>query len=198
MPRSDLPLPPATFFILFALATGEKHGYAIMQEARKLSDNRFQMGPATLYTSCPAPAGFALDRRSPRAGGRRPPPPLLPLNQTGEIGAASGNGTDGSAGAKVESHAVANKGVRNHDQFCLIGAACHDIGASSLLYPERSAPRLRGGMAPGVRRRLESARREAGIRGVFRVWRCALAEVLRFALPGPYCEPGGPGTGSVR
>ena len=51
MPRSDLPLPPATFFILFALATGDKHGYAIMQEARKLSDNRFQMGPATLYTN---------------------------------------------------------------------------------------------------------------------------------------------------
>jgi DNA-binding PadR family transcriptional regulator len=51
MTRSDQPLPPATFFILFALATGDKHGYAIMQEARKLSDNRFQMGPATLYTS---------------------------------------------------------------------------------------------------------------------------------------------------
>src|SRR3982074_1450203 len=51
MPRADLPLPPATFFILFALATGEKHGYAIMQEARKLSDNRFQIGPATLYTT---------------------------------------------------------------------------------------------------------------------------------------------------
>jgi DNA-binding PadR family transcriptional regulator len=51
MPRSDLPLPPATFFILFALATGDKHGYAIMQEARKLSEGRLQIGPATLYTS---------------------------------------------------------------------------------------------------------------------------------------------------
>ena len=51
MSRSDQPLPPATFFILFALATGDKHGYAIMQEARRLSDNRFQIGPATLYTS---------------------------------------------------------------------------------------------------------------------------------------------------
>ena len=50
MPRSE-PLPPATFFILFALATGDKHGYAIMREARRLSDNRFQMGPATLYTT---------------------------------------------------------------------------------------------------------------------------------------------------
>jgi DNA-binding PadR family transcriptional regulator len=47
----DQPLPPATFFILFALATGDKHGYAIMQEARKLSDNGFQLGPATLYTT---------------------------------------------------------------------------------------------------------------------------------------------------
>lgn len=51
MLQSDLPLPPAAFFILFALATGDKHGYAIMQETRKLSDNGFQMGPATLYTT---------------------------------------------------------------------------------------------------------------------------------------------------
>jgi DNA-binding PadR family transcriptional regulator len=46
-----VPLPPATFFILFALATGEKHGYAIMQEARSLSDDRVRIGPATLYTT---------------------------------------------------------------------------------------------------------------------------------------------------
>jgi DNA-binding PadR family transcriptional regulator len=51
MARSEQPLPPATFFILFALATGDKHGYAIMQEARKLSDHTLQMGPATLYTT---------------------------------------------------------------------------------------------------------------------------------------------------
>ena len=51
MLESDLPLPPATFFILFALASGEKHGYAIMRESRKLSDNSFQLGPATLYTT---------------------------------------------------------------------------------------------------------------------------------------------------
>ncbi|HTW64328.1 MAG TPA: PadR family transcriptional regulator [Bryobacteraceae bacterium] len=44
-------LPPAAFLILFALASGEKHGYAIMQEARKLSDNTLQIGPATLYTT---------------------------------------------------------------------------------------------------------------------------------------------------
>lgn len=51
MPQSDQPLAPAAFLILFALATGDKHGYAIMQEARTLSDNAFQIGPATLYTT---------------------------------------------------------------------------------------------------------------------------------------------------
>jgi DNA-binding PadR family transcriptional regulator len=46
-----MPLTPAVFFILFALADGEKHGYAIMQEAAKLSDGKFRMGPGTLYTT---------------------------------------------------------------------------------------------------------------------------------------------------
>ena len=45
------PLSPATFFVLLALAGGDKHGYAIMKEARDLSDARVQMGPATLYTT---------------------------------------------------------------------------------------------------------------------------------------------------
>src|SRR6185312_14381102 len=47
----ELPLTPAVFFTLFALAGGEKHGYAIMQETRELSDKSFEMGPATLYTT---------------------------------------------------------------------------------------------------------------------------------------------------
>jgi DNA-binding PadR family transcriptional regulator len=45
------PLTPAVFFSLFALARGEKHGYAIMMETKNLSDGRFRMGPATLYTT---------------------------------------------------------------------------------------------------------------------------------------------------
>ena len=51
MERSDFTLPPAAFFILFALAGGDKHGYAIMQETRELSDGKFPLGPATLYTN---------------------------------------------------------------------------------------------------------------------------------------------------
>jgi DNA-binding PadR family transcriptional regulator len=46
-----LPLTPAVFFVLFSLADGEKHGYAIMQQMATLSDGKFRMGPGTLYTT---------------------------------------------------------------------------------------------------------------------------------------------------
>jgi len=50
-PESFLPLTPAVFHILLALAAAEKHGYAIMQEIEDATDGRVQMGPGTLYGS---------------------------------------------------------------------------------------------------------------------------------------------------
>ena len=44
-------MSPAAFFVLFSLADGEKHGYLIMQDVKVLSDGRFRMGPATLYST---------------------------------------------------------------------------------------------------------------------------------------------------
>lgn len=49
--RTLLPLTPAVFFTLFALAEGEKHGYAIMQQVGTLSGNKVRMGPGTLYST---------------------------------------------------------------------------------------------------------------------------------------------------
>jgi DNA-binding PadR family transcriptional regulator len=46
-----LPLSPAIFFILFALTDGQKHGYAIMQNVRALSDEKVHLGPGTLYST---------------------------------------------------------------------------------------------------------------------------------------------------
>jgi DNA-binding PadR family transcriptional regulator len=46
-----LPLTPAVFHILLALADGEKHGYAIMQEVETLTDGKIRLGPGTLYGS---------------------------------------------------------------------------------------------------------------------------------------------------
>jgi len=58
--RSLLPLTPAVFYVLFALADGEKHGYAIMQETSALSHGKFRMGPGTLYTTLQRLLNFGL------------------------------------------------------------------------------------------------------------------------------------------
>jgi DNA-binding PadR family transcriptional regulator len=50
-PQSFLPLTPAVFNILLALADGEKHGYAIMLEVEGNTDGQVKMGPGTLYGS---------------------------------------------------------------------------------------------------------------------------------------------------
>ena len=50
-PRQFLPLTQATFNILLALASGEKHGYAIMQEIVERTGGEVKIGPGTLYGS---------------------------------------------------------------------------------------------------------------------------------------------------
>jgi DNA-binding PadR family transcriptional regulator len=46
-----LPLTPATFQILLALADSESHGYGIMQEVETRSQGRVRLGLGTLYSS---------------------------------------------------------------------------------------------------------------------------------------------------
>jgi DNA-binding PadR family transcriptional regulator len=65
-----LPLTPAVFFILFALAEGEKHGYAIMQTVSRISDNQFRMGPGTLYTTIQRLLDLNLIEETENAGGQ--------------------------------------------------------------------------------------------------------------------------------
>ena len=50
-PETFLPLTPAVFNILLALADGEKHGYAIMLEVENNTQGGVKMGPGTLYGS---------------------------------------------------------------------------------------------------------------------------------------------------
>jgi DNA-binding PadR family transcriptional regulator len=44
-------LTPAVFYILLALADGEKHGYEIMKQVKRDSQDTVKMGPGTLYGS---------------------------------------------------------------------------------------------------------------------------------------------------
>lgn len=48
-PLSLLPLTPAAFHILLALADGERHGYAIMRDVEERSDGDVRLAPGTLY-----------------------------------------------------------------------------------------------------------------------------------------------------
>jgi DNA-binding PadR family transcriptional regulator len=50
-PGDMLPLTPAVFHILLALADGERHGYGIMQEVTQRTEGTVQLGPGTLYGS---------------------------------------------------------------------------------------------------------------------------------------------------
>jgi DNA-binding PadR family transcriptional regulator len=73
----SLPLTPAAFHILLALADGERHGYGIMQEVLAATDGQFRLGPGTLYRSIKQmlAAGLIEEAGGDRIG-ERPDPAL--------------------------------------------------------------------------------------------------------------------------
>lgn len=50
-PEDFLPLTPAMFHVLLALADKERHGYEIMQEVQERTAGNVRLGPGTLYGS---------------------------------------------------------------------------------------------------------------------------------------------------
>ena len=50
-PESLLPLPPAVFHILMAVADEDRHGYAIIQEVLARTSGEVRLSPGTLYRS---------------------------------------------------------------------------------------------------------------------------------------------------
>ena len=71
-----LPLSPAVFHILVALAAGERHGYAIMQDVAETTGGQIKMGPGTLYGTIKRMLEIGLieecgERRDPGLGDER-------------------------------------------------------------------------------------------------------------------------------
>jgi DNA-binding PadR family transcriptional regulator len=66
--NKSAPLSPAALHILLALAGGELHGYAIMQEVARQSEGRFKLGPGTLYDNLQR----LIDKAMIEELGRRP------------------------------------------------------------------------------------------------------------------------------
>ena len=50
-PETFLPLPPAAFHILMAVAAEDRHGYAIIQEVAVRTDGELRLSAGTLYRS---------------------------------------------------------------------------------------------------------------------------------------------------
>lgn len=50
-PETLLPLTPAVFHIMLALASDDRHGYGIMQEVNHFTSGKLRLGPGTLYRS---------------------------------------------------------------------------------------------------------------------------------------------------
>jgi DNA-binding PadR family transcriptional regulator len=67
---TTVPLTPAVFHILFALAGGDKHGYQIAKQVGEDSLGRVTMGTGTLYGSIKRMLADALIEES----GQRPAP----------------------------------------------------------------------------------------------------------------------------
>jgi DNA-binding PadR family transcriptional regulator len=80
MEPMPLPLTEVTYFILLSLAPGPRHGYAIMKDVQRLSDQRVVLSTGTLYgalkrlldqgwilrTDDPEPNGTDRERKSYR------------------------------------------------------------------------------------------------------------------------------------
>jgi DNA-binding PadR family transcriptional regulator len=50
-PNALLPLPPATFHILLAVADEDRHGYAIIQDVTARTNGELRLSAGTLYRS---------------------------------------------------------------------------------------------------------------------------------------------------
>lgn len=71
-PGEVAPLTPAVFYVLLALADGERHGYAIMQEVAENTGGQIKMGPGTLYGTIKR----LLEARMIEESDQRPDPDL--------------------------------------------------------------------------------------------------------------------------
>ena len=67
-PHTLLPLTPAMFYVLVALADGQTHGYAILKDVDELSGGSVRLSTGTLYGILKRLLGDGLIRESGLAG----------------------------------------------------------------------------------------------------------------------------------
>jgi DNA-binding PadR family transcriptional regulator len=70
-PLAHLPLTPAMFYVLVALADGQTHGYAILKDVEQLTDGSVRLSTGTLYGIIKRLLGDGLIRESGSADDAR-------------------------------------------------------------------------------------------------------------------------------
>jgi DNA-binding PadR family transcriptional regulator len=81
-PLGQVPLTPAVFHILLALADGPLHGYAVMQAVERTAGAGLRMGPGTIYGSLQRMEEAGLVRElPPRTDDRRRLFAMLPAGR---------------------------------------------------------------------------------------------------------------------
>src|SRR5438552_19031620 len=91
-PDSLLPLPPAVFHILIALADRDRHGYSIMQDVAARTGGKVQLSAGTLYSSIRRMLEQGLIEelaKSPAPSSSDERRPYYPLTRFGKRAAAS-------------------------------------------------------------------------------------------------------------
>lgn len=63
-PHDPLPLTPAMFYVLVALADGRTHGYAILKDVEQLTNGSVRLSTGTLYGIIKRLLGDGLIRES--------------------------------------------------------------------------------------------------------------------------------------
>ena len=66
--QTFLPLTPAVFHVLLALADADRHGYGIAKEVAARTDDQVRLGPGTLYGTLTRMVEAGLVEERPRQG----------------------------------------------------------------------------------------------------------------------------------
>jgi DNA-binding PadR family transcriptional regulator len=69
-----LPLPPATFHILVALSSGDRHGYGIIQDVEERTNGELRLSAGTLYRTIQRLLDDGLIVEPPRVSAPRDDP----------------------------------------------------------------------------------------------------------------------------
>ena len=187
------PLTPAVFYILLALADGDKHGYGIMKEVEERTEGQIRLKPGTLYQAIsrlvsaglieeiaerPDPATDDERRRYYRltGGGARP----SSLKRNGWPAPCRWRARSGCCGRAWRVSRRAGAEMRTAPRTRSLSDRIYR--ASLVVYPRRHRAHYGSEMALLFSDLCQEVYRQEGTVGVARLWLATMSDLLVSAL----------------